>query len=261
MVGPPQMEIVNRPGALMSFDRLPYGEAWELQRTLVEERVAERRSDTLVLLEHEPVFTIGRSGQPAHWGGDENSLQAAGYPVYHVERGGSVTYHGPGQIVGYPILRLNHFSPGPKGYMRLLEEVLIRTLAEWGITGRRMDKLPGVWVGEETREKVAAMGVRIAGGVTMHGFALNVNVDLEPFRRIVPCGITGCRVTSMEAVLGRPVDVSMVRRRIAEVFAQVFGLVWTHWVPCRKVDSAPVGTERIANSSRGLVELPTATRG
>jgi len=124
-----------------------------------------------------------------------------------------------------------------------------------------MDKLPGVWVGEETREKVAAMGVRIAGGVTMHGFALNVNVDLEAFRRIVPCGITGCRATSMEAVLGKPVDVSMVRRRIAEVFAQVFGLVWTHWVPCRIAESAPVGTERIANSSRGLVEQPTATRG
>jgi len=255
------MNIVTRPGALMSFNRLPYEEAWELQRALVEERVADRRPDTLVLLEHEPVFTIGRSGQPAHWKDDEKSLEAAGYPVYHVERGGSVTFHGPGQIVGYPILRLSQFSPGPKGYMRLLEVVLIRTLADWGITGRRIDKLPGVWVGEETREKIAAMGVRIAGGVTMHGFALNVNVDLEPFRRIIPCGIVGCRVTSMKALLGRPLDVSVVRRRIAEVFAQVFGLIWTDQVPCRTADSAPGGPERAANSSRGLFEQPTSTRG
>jgi len=255
------MNIVTRPGVLMSFDRLPYEEAWELQRALVEERVADRRPDTLVLVEHEPVFTIGRSGQPAHWKDDEKSLQAAGYPVYHVERGGSVTYHGPGQIVGYPILRLSHFSPGPKRYMQLLEEVLVRTLANWGITGQRIDKLPGVWVGEEIQEKIAAMGVRIAGGVTMHGFALNVNVDLAPFRRIVPCGIAGCRVTSMQAVLDRPLDVSMVRRRIAEVFAQVFGLVWTHWVPRRTADSAPGGTEHAANSSRSLVEQSTTTRG
>ena len=243
------MNITTRPGILMSFDHLHYEKAWELQRRLVEERIADRRPDTLVLLEHEPVFTIGRSGQSAHWGGDQNSLQAAGYSVYHVERGGSVTYHGPGQIVGYPILRLSHFCPGPKGYMRLLDEVLIRTLAYWGITGRWTDKLIGVWVGEETREKIAAMGVRIAGGVTMHGFALNVNVDLEPFRRIVPCGIAGCRVTSMQAILGKPIDISMVRRRIAEVFAQVFGLDWTQWTPAEKpirIQQGPSTSEKAA---------------
>ena len=145
--------------------------------------------------------------------------------------------------------------------MQLLEEVLIRTLADWGITGRRTDKLPGVWVGDERREKIAAMGVRIAGGVTMHGFALNVNVDLAPFSRIVPCGIAGCRVTSMQAVLDKPLDVSTVRRRIAELFAQVFGLVWTHWVPGNTADSAPGGPEQAVNSSRGLVEQSTPTRG
>jgi len=243
------MNITTRPGTLMSFDRLPYEEAWELQRRLVEERVADRRPDTLVLLEHEPVFTIGRSGQSAHWGDDQNSLQDAGYSVYHVERGGSVTYHGPGQIVGYPILRLSHFCQGPKGYMQLLEEVLIRTLADWGIAGRRMDKLIGVWIGAATSEKIAAMGVRIAGGVTMHGFALNVNVDLEPFRRIVPCGIAGCRVTSMQSILGKPVDISMVRRRIAEVFSQVFALDWTQWTPADKpirIQQGPSTSEKAA---------------
>lgn len=217
---------MTRPGAMMSYDRLDYGAAWELQRRLVEERAAERRPDTLVLLEHTPVFTIGRSGQEAHWGGDEGALREAGYPVYRVERGGSVTYHGPGQLVGYPILRLSQFCPGPKAYMRLLEEVLIRTLTHWGLTGRHVDKLTGVWVGPEPMEKIAAMGVRIARGVTMHGFALNVNVDLAPFRRIVPCGIPDCRVTSMAARLGRPVEVLHIRRRLAEEFAEVFGLEW-----------------------------------
>jgi len=218
---------MKRPGVLMTFDQVPYDTAWELQRALVEERLADRRPDTLVLLEHAPVYTIGRSGQESHWGGDERILREAGYSVYRVERGGSVTYHGPGQIVGYPILRLGHFCAGPKAYMRALEEVVIQTLAEWGVTGRRIDKLTGVWVGERDRMKIAALGVRIVRGITMHGFALNVMLDVAPFHRIVPCGIAECRVTSMADVLGRPLEVSLVRRRIAEVFAELFGLDWT----------------------------------
>lgn len=186
----------------------------------------DRRPDTLILTEHEPVFTLGRSAQPAHWGGNEETLRQAGYAVHRVERGGSVTYHGPGQLVGYPILRLNRFCAGPKPYMRLLEDVLIRTLDEWGIAAGRIDRLPGVWVGE--RQKIGAMGVRITHGVTMHGFALNVTVDLAPFGLIVPCGIDGCRATSMAAVLGHPIDPFLVRQRIAANFADSFGLEWTN---------------------------------
>lgn len=174
------------------------------------------------------MFTIGRTGQAAHWGGNEAGLREAGYPVFHVERGGSVTFHGPGQVVGYPILRLNRFCSGPKAYMRMLEDTLILTLADWGIQGERIEKLTGVWVG---RDKIAAMGVRISRGITMHGFALNAGVDLAPFSRIVPCGIAGCRVTSMEALLGRPVDLAQVRERIAARFADVFGLDWDPLVP------------------------------
>lgn len=215
---------MSSPGILLVHDRLDYAAAWDLQRRLVEERVADRRPDTLVLVEHEPVFTVGRSGRAAHWG-EEQVLREAGYALYHVERGGSATYHGPGQIVGYPILRLSRFCPGPKAYVRLLEDVLIRTLADWGIAGQRVERLPGVWVGEEPA-KIAALGVRIVNGVTMHGFALNVTVDLAPFHRIVPCGITGCRVTSMAALLGEPVAAPLVRRTIAEKFAEVFELDW-----------------------------------
>ncbi|MFQ5931819.1 MAG: lipoyl(octanoyl) transferase LipB [Nitrospiraceae bacterium] len=227
----------TRAGALLSYDCLDYQAAWELQRKLVQERIANRRPDTLILLEHGPVFTIGRSGKDFHWGGDERVLRGLGYPVYRVERGGSVTFHGPGQIVGYPILRLNQFCAGPKAYMRLLEEVVIRTLADWGIAGRRIEKLPGVWVGSGPVEKIAAMGVRIIEGATMHGFALNVSVDLTPFSRILPCGIPSCRVTSMAARLGRPVDHSAVRDRLARVFAEVFGLTWTNRVIAAAVET------------------------
>jgi lipoyl(octanoyl) transferase len=213
--------------ALLMIDRIGYEPAWTLQRRLVEERRQEAGVDTLLLVEHDPVFTIGRTGRASHWGNDESRLAARGYPVYHVERGGSITYHGPGQIVGYPILLLARFCSGPKAYIGLLETVLIRTLEEWGIPGERREKLPGVWVRGERASKIAAMGVRIQRGVTMHGFALNVSADLGPFREIVPCGIDGVHVTSMTEILGRHVDSTDVRGRIAAHFAEIFALEWT----------------------------------
>lgn len=215
------------PGALLERGRLEYGTAWALQRRLLEDRQAERCPDTLVLLEHEPVFTAGRSARAEHWGGDESATHLAGIPIVRVERGGSVTYHGPGQLVGYPVLKLNRFCDGPRTYVRNLEDVIIRTVARWGITGRRVDKLPGVWAGKKQPAKIAAIGTRIDRGVTMHGFALNVTVDLRPFSWIVPCGLADCRVTSMGELVERPVDPAEVRRCVAEQFAEVFGLEWT----------------------------------
>lgn len=218
------------PGTVLSLDRVGYEDAWELQRALVERRATEQGPDTLVLLEHDAVFTIGRSGREEHWGGDERRLVQTGYPVYRIERGGSITFHGPGQIVGYPILRLSSFCPGPKVYVRMLEEVLIRTVAQWGLIGRRVEKWPGVWVGAEEPAKIAAIGVKIQRGVTMHGFALNVTMDLAPFQLVTPCGIERCRVTSMADVLGHDVHVGDVRQRMANVFGEVFGMEWTEWV-------------------------------
>ena len=217
-------------GIVLSLDRVGYEEAWDLQRLLVERRAVDQAQDTLVLLEHDAVFTIGRSGREEHWGRDERRLVQSGYPVYRVERGGSITFHGPGQLVGYPILRLASFCPGPKAYVRLLEEVLIRTVAQWGIIGRRIDKWPGLWVGSEHPAKIAALGVKIQRGVTMHGLALNVTMDLSPFQLVTPCGIEQCRVTSMRAVLGRDVRMGTVRRRMAEMFGEVFGIKWTEWM-------------------------------
>lgn len=214
---------VSKSAWLVSLGRVAYVQAWDFQRRLVEERINGQRPDTLLLLEHEPVFTVGRRGKAEHWAG----LEAQGHAVHHVERGGSVTYHGPGQLVGYPIVRLNDHCPGPKAYVRLLEEVVIRTLADWGIAGGRVAQRPGVWVGEPPGEKIAALGVRIDRGVTMHGFALNVDPDLAPFGRITPCGIAGCRVTSMASLLGRPVEMGTVKRQVAGHFGHLFDLDWS----------------------------------
>ncbi len=216
------------PGALMQLERLDYETAWTLQQQLVKDRLAALCPDTLLLLEHEPVFSAGRTARSEHWGGGEDITQVAGIPVVRVERGGSVTYHGPGQLVGYPILKLNRFCQGPKAYVRMLEEVIIRTLGQLNIAGRRMEKLPGVWVGDERPAKIAAIGTRIERGVTMHGFALNVTVDLWPFSQIVPCGLAGCRVTSVAETLAGPAAMHDIRRCVAEQFARVFGLEWVN---------------------------------
>jgi lipoyl(octanoyl) transferase len=156
-------------------------------------------------------------------------LQAKGISLHLTNRGGSVTYHGPGQIIGYPILRLRNFCPGPKIYVAKLEEVLIGTLAEWGIVGCRHESFRGVWINTEKNhlEKIASIGVRISKGITMHGFALNVNVNLQPFALLSPCGIEHCVMTSMEKILAQQVDVAQVREQIATHFGHVFRLEWT----------------------------------
>lgn len=225
--GAPPLPHPQTPGLLYRLDRVPYDSAWAIQRTLHGERANDQRPDSLLLLEHDPVYTLGRSTKDRHWSGNETALRSDGAAVYRVTRGGSVTYHGPGQVVGYPILRLRDFCSGPKTYMRLLEEVLIRTLADWGIAGCRIENLPGVWVGHESPAKIAAMGVHISRGVTMHGFALNVSVDLTPFSRIVPCGLENCRVTSMASVLGNPLSIPHVTSALAKHFADVFRIDWS----------------------------------
>ena len=234
-----------------------FHKAWDLQRQLVEDRAADRCPDTMILLEHQPVFTVGRSGRPAHCLAGEEALAERGFPVYHIERGGSITYHGPGQLVGYPILRLRSFCAGPKAYMRQLEDVIIRVLAEWGLTGRRLEKLPGVWIGKGRPEKIASMGVRISNGVTMHGFALNVALDLEPFSYIVPCGLPDCPVTSMTKALGRAVDVHEVRSSLTQAFAQVFDLTWSRRITGDSPEAASLLNDRNVNDSATSEESPS----
>ncbi len=215
-------------GRLLNVPYLSYAESWALQQTLAQERHTPPHRDTLLLVEHEPVLTLGRTTKPEHWQSQWENLKSQGLTLYETNRGGSVTYHGPGQVVGYPILYLRNFCPGPKIYVHQLEDVLIRTIGEWGISGCRHESFRGVWVktGRGSFEKIASIGVRIARGVTLHGFALNVHVDLHPFSLLSPCGIDNCVMTSMRRILGLNVDSNRVRVAIARNFAKTFGIQW-----------------------------------
>lgn len=198
-----------------------YEDALALQRSLVDGRRAGRIGDTLLLLEHPHVITLGVRGGRTHVLASAETLAARGVEIHETGRGGDVTYHGPGQIVGYPILDLNPDRRDVHRYVRDLEEVLIRTAADFGIAAARVAGLTGVWVGNE---KLAAIGVRIARWVTSHGFALNVSTDLDYFGLIVPCGITDRGVTSLSRLLGHSVELDTVEDRIASHFSNVFQL-------------------------------------
>jgi lipoyl(octanoyl) transferase len=200
--------------------RVPYADGLQLQEELVAARQAGRISDTLLLLEHEPVFTLGRNARRENVLFPADELRARGFDVFETGRGGDVTYHGPGQVVGYPILDLSPDRRDVHRYVRDLEELMIRTCAHYGIEAHRVGGLTGCWVGDA---KIGAIGVRIARWVTSHGFAFNVTSDLQAFSLIVPCGIRGRGVTSLQALLGRPLPLEEVMDRLFAAFVEVFG--------------------------------------
>ncbi len=198
-----------------------YAEGLELQKRLVEARRADRIPDQLLLLEHPPVITLGvrARNDRSHVLASPETLQAKGVELFETGRGGDVTYHGPGQLVGYPIVDLRPDRCDVHRYVRDIEEVLIRTAAAFGVAAERSAGLTGVWVGHE---KLAAIGVRIARWITSHGFAFNVTTALDHFSLIVPCGITDKGVTSLAKLLGRPVSIADVADEAAASFAAVF---------------------------------------
>ena len=212
---------MRRPLLVRHLGRVPYAEGLQIQEQLVAERQAGRIVDVLLLLEHEPVFTMGRNARAENVLLSSEALKARGFEIFETGRGGDVTYHGPGQVVGYPILELPTDRRDVHRYVRDLEEVMIRACADYGIDAGRIPGKTGTWVGEE---KVGAIGVRIARWVTSHGFALNVTNDLAPFALIVPCGITGHGVTSLARLLGREVAVHEVADRLAAHMASVFDM-------------------------------------
>ncbi len=200
---------------IIRLGRKAYDEVWDRQKRLVDERRLGTVPDTLILVEHDPVYTLGKNS-------NENHLLRSrdmNIPVYQIERGGDVTFHGPGQLVGYPILDLRDHCQSVSWYMRTLEEVLIQTLGQFCIEARRRAGLTGVWVGEE---KIAALGVRLSRWVSMHGFALNVNTDLNFFDGIIPCGIFEYDVTSMTRVLGKEVSIVEVEETLITIFKTLF---------------------------------------
>lgn len=212
---------MTREALLLTLEgRTPFADAWALQRRLVAARQQGGIPDALLLLEHEPVVTVGRSGDQGHLLVDRGWLRTRGVDVYDVERGGSATYHGPGQLVAYPILDLRALDEDVVRFMRSLEESIIRTVGDFGIAAGRRRGYPGVWVEEA---KIAAVGVAVKRRVTMHGMALNVTTDLEAFTWINPCGL-GRPVTSMAHVLGRTVALTEVAAAYARRFAEVYAL-------------------------------------
>ena len=215
-------EAEPRRLAVRSLGTVPYGEALELQRRLVAERRDGRIPDTLLLLEHPHVITLGTSARPAHVLADSSERRLLGVEVFEAGRGGDVTYHGPGQLVGYPILDLKPDRKDVRRYLRDLEGALVAALGRWSVVAGRVEGRTGVWTGDR---KIAAIGVRISSGwITSHGFALNVRTDLRYFRTIVPCGIRDGEVTSLEREVGRAVDDGEVRDEVAARMAEAFGL-------------------------------------
>ncbi len=197
-----------------------YREIWKLQTDLVDARKEGiLGQDILFLLEHSPVFTLGRSGGKENLKVTESFLEKSGVPIVHVERGGNITYHGPGQLVGYPIINLKSSKLGVLDYVTNLEEAMIRTVADWEVTAERNPLNRGIWVGNN---KIGAIGVAVRRSITFHGFALNVNVSLEPFEWIHPCGLEGICATSMEIQSDTSVSVAQVKESIKQHLSEIF---------------------------------------
>ncbi|MCS7051981.1 MAG: lipoyl(octanoyl) transferase LipB [Thermomicrobium sp.] len=209
----------SEPVVALELGLVEYRTAWELQRALAQARRADEIPDTVLLVQHPPVFTTGRRGGLKHLRLAAEELAARGVPYYVTDRGGDVTYHGPGQLVSYVIMRLGEGQRRVRRFVERLEGTVLDVLASYGCVGTLDPAYPGVWVG---RDKIAAVGIAIHHGVTYHGIALNVTVDLEPFDWIVPCGIPDRGVTSLARLLGRPVALQDVAARWLHAFASRF---------------------------------------
>lgn len=225
--------------ALRDLGRMDYQAAWDYQEQLFSAKLKLKSanrdlapenqhpiSHELLFVEHPHVYTLGKSGKPEHLLLDEAGLKAAEATYYKINRGGDITYHGPGQLVVYPILDLEQFKTDIHWYMRSLEEAVLQTIAHWGIQGGRYPGFTGVWLDgddEAKARKICAMGVRTSRWITMHGIALNVNTDMRYFDHIVPCGIDDKAVASMATEIGETVPMSEVKLRFQQAFSQVFG--------------------------------------
>ena len=201
------------------LDFIDYQEAWDLQKDILNLRVDEKVNDVLFLLEHPHTYTLGKVADKKNLISSENYLHENKISVFDIDRGGDITYHGPGQIVGYPIMDLKKWKQDTHKYLRSLEEVIIKTSAEYGLKGIRDPKYTGVWIEDR---KIAAIGIKVSRWVTMHGFAFNVNTDLDFFSGIIPCGITDKGVTSLKNELSRPIDISEVKEKLVNNFKIIF---------------------------------------
>lgn len=215
---------MNRKNLLLQLDMVEYGRAWELQKAILESRINNNIEDCLILLQHPPTFTYGRRYKEFNLTSNKLYYENKSFAVYKTDRGGLATYHGPGQIIGYPILKMSTYTKDYYQYLRMLEEVMIRTLSDYSIWAIRRNGYTGVWV---NKSKIGFIGVRIAIGYTMHGFSLNVNNDLNPFKHIIPCGIQGVRITSISELLNADVDIKEVFDSLVYHYSDIFRVQMT----------------------------------
>ena len=206
---------------VVNIGRTKYSDAWELQKKIFSARLEQRIEDVLLLTEHDPVFTLGKGADENHLLAKDEELLDKKIDMFWIDRGGDVTFHGPGQIVGYPILDLNNHYLDIHRYLRDLEEMIIRTLNDFGVVGGREKEFTGVWV---KNDKIAALGVKVSKWITMHGFAFNVSTDLSFFERIIPCGIFHKGVTTLQNVLRRNVGIEDVHQHLIKHFSNIFSL-------------------------------------
>ncbi len=217
----PIFEMNEKRCQLRQLGRIEYNSAYSIQEELVTKRLRGQVPDTLILLEHEPVITVGRSGSLNNILITEDERLKEKIALFKINRGGDVTYHGPGQLVGYPILDLNGYGRDIHKFLRLLEEVIIKVLAGYGLKALRLRGLTGVWIG---RKKIASIGVGVRKWVSFHGFSLNVAPDMRYFSFINPCGLGDGKMTSMKELLGREVSIAEVREKVVKTFSEVFNV-------------------------------------
>jgi lipoyl(octanoyl) transferase len=199
---------------------IDYKKAWDLQNEIYNKRLHNEVNDTLLLLEHPHTYTLGKVAAKENLLSNDDQLKQLGISVYEIDRGGDITYHGPGQIVGYPIINLSEWNEDTHKYLRGLEEVLMQTCSEYGLESERNSKFTGVWLKDR---KIAAIGIKVSRWITMHGFAFNVNTNLSYFDGIIPCGIKDKEVTSLSRELGKNIDLNEVKKVITEKFKEIFG--------------------------------------
>lgn len=204
---------------VLDLGRKDYKQVWDLQKTIHDKRVRRDIPNTLILVEHDPVITMGKSGEKTNVLVPVDLLKTKGVQYYEIERGGDVTYHGPGQLVGYPIFDVKDGLAGVKPFIRGIEEAIIATLNDFGIIGQRKEKMIGVWT---EKGKICSIGVAVKRWVSFHGFALNVNTDLSYFDLIVPCGLKNVEMTSMQQILGKEISMQEVKKIVIRSFGNVF---------------------------------------
>jgi len=198
---------------------IDYQKAWDLQHETFNNRLSNEIEDTLLLLEHPNTYTLGKSSNKANLLFSDLELQQKNIAIYNIDRGGDITYHGPGQIVGYPIINLSLWKKDTHKYLRTLEEVIIQTLLEFGVNGERNEEHTGVWVGNN---KICAIGIKVTRWITMHGFALNINTNMEYFNGIIPCGIKNKGVTSLKNELNKQIEIELVKKSLLQKFYKIF---------------------------------------